>query len=192
MEDYIMRKEYTVEQMAETRWFYTFTEPNAKGETLVIELSKCSNPGGNNALPVLWKKHGFIDRVLETSWSISTYVRDTEGKCYGRYNPQIKPHKCEINFDWMFEATEENKVKLIDETFRLFSIATGETATEEKYRKVKEYAEERNIQLLTEMPEGWINLGYCTAPTGSTWIGNMKPNFHNIRDANRREALLLV
>lgn len=191
-----MKKEYTVEQMAGTRWFYTFTEPNVKGEKLVIELSKCTNWGGSNALPVLWNKHGYMDRVLETYWSIQTYVTDTEGRGWGAYNPQSKRSKdgkrAVINFDWMFEGTEDNREKLIDETFRLFSIATGETATEEKYRKVKEYAKERNIQLLTEMPEGWINLNYCTAPIGSTWIGNMKPNIHTLKDANRREALLLV
>jgi hypothetical protein len=92
----------------------------------------------------------------------------------------------------MYEATEENKGKLIDETFRLFSSAIGETATEEKVRKVKEFAKERSIEVMTEMPKGWVNLGYCTAPVGSTYIGNMKPNFHNLRDVNRKEALLLV
>lgn len=191
-----MKKEYTVEQSAEKVWWYKFAEPNAKGETFTIELSLCTNWGGSHALPVLWKQHGYMDRVLETYWSISTYMTDTEGRCWGAYNPQSKRSedgKCAvINFDWMFEATEENREKLIDEAFRLFSVATGETATEEKYRKVKEYAEERNIQVLTEMPEGWVNLGYCTAPTGSTYIGNMRPNFHNLKDANRKEALLLV
>lgn len=114
-----MRKEYTVEQMAGKRWFYTFTEPNAKGEKIVVELCKCTNPGGNNALPVLWKKHSFIDRVLETYWSIQTYVTDTEGQSFMRYNPQVIPGKYKINFDWMFEATEENKDRLIDEVYRL-------------------------------------------------------------------------
>lgn len=187
-----MRKEYTIEQMAETRWFYTFTESNAKGETLIIELSKCTNSGGNNALPVLWKKHGHIDRVLETYWSIETYVRDTEGNCYGRYNPQTKltedGKRQVINFDWMFEATEENKQKLIDEVFKIFSSQKGETATEKKYRKVKEYARENNVELLTEIPEGWFDLGYCTAPTGSIWIGNYK----SFKEKNRKKALLLV
>nr|WP_024835443.1 hypothetical protein [Clostridium sp. 12(A)] len=191
-----MRKEYTIEQMAETRWFYRFTEPNAKGETLTIEMSLCTNSGGSHALPVLWKQHGYIDRVLETYWSISTYVRDTEGACYGRYNPQHKLREdgkgMVINFDWMFDATEDNKERLFDEVYRLFSSVKGETATEEKVRKVKEFAKERNIEVMTEMPEGWIDLGYRTAPIGSTYMGNMKSNRHNLRDANRREALLLV
>ncbi|MDR1707437.1 MAG: hypothetical protein LBR46_05485 [Prevotella sp.] len=129
MEDYIMRKEYTVEQMAETRWFYTFSEPNAKGEKLVIEILRGRNDGGSRALPVLWYKSGMTDRVLETYWCISTYVTDTEGRCWIMYNPQSKRSddgkRAVINFDWMYEATEENKEKLIDEAFRLFSAATA-------------------------------------------------------------------
>jgi len=191
-----MKKEYTVEQSAETVWWYKFTDQNAKGETFTIELSKCTNCGGSHALPVLWKQHGYIDRLLETYWCISTYMTDTEGRCWGAYNPQSKRSedgkRAVLNFNWMFEATEENKEKLIDEAFRLFSEATGETATEEKHRKVREYAEQNNIELLTEMPKGWVNLNYCTAPIGSTWVGNMKTSIHTIRDKNRKEALLLV
>jgi len=187
-----MKKEYTIEQAAETRWFYNFTEPNAKGETIIIEISKCINSGGKSSLPVLWKQHGFVDRVLETYWSISTYVTDTERNCYGLYNPQSKLSEDEkrtvINFDWIFEATEENKEKLIDEVFRLFSTATGETATEVKHRKVREYAKENNIDIITELPEGWIDLGYCTSPIGSTWVGSSK----SFRDRDRKKALLLI
>lgn len=191
-----MKKEYIIKQSAETVWWYTFTEPNAKGEKLVIELCKCEDCPSKNSLSKSWKQHGFIDRVLETYWSIHTYVTDTEGMCYGRYNPQTKlsedGKRCVINFDWMFEATEENKEKLIDEVYRIFSTATGETATEEKQRKVREYAKQHNIEVLTELPEGWFDLGYCTAPIGSTYVGNMKPSIRTLRDINRKEALLLI
>jgi len=187
-----MRKNYTVEQMAETRWFYTFAEPNTKGETLVIELSKCTNWGGSNALPVLWKKHGHIDRVLETHWSISTYVRDTEGNCYGMYNPQEKIREdgkaMVINFDWMFEATEENKERLIDEVFRIFSLQKGKTAREIKKEKIVEYAKENNIKLYDSIPEGWFDLGYGTAPFGSRWIGNYK----SFKQQNKQKGLLIL
>lgn len=191
-----MKKEYTIEQMAETRWFYKFTEPNNKGEKLVIELMKCTNSGGNHSSPVLWKQHGFINRILETYWCIETYATDTEGMCYGRYNPQHKlsndGKRAVINFDWMFEATEENKQKLIDEVFRMFSTTTGETATEVKIRKVREYAEEHNIEVITEMPEGWYEIGSMTAPIGSTRVSNMKLSLQSLKDKNRKEALLLV
>ena len=191
-----MKKEYTIEQMAETRWFYTFTETNAKGEKLIIELSHCTNSGGSHALPELWKKNGYIDRVLETYWSIETYVKDTENNSYGRYNPTHKlsedGKRAVIDFNWMFEATEENKEKLINEVVKIFYSQSGETATEKKIRKVREFAKERNIEVMTEIPEGWVNLGYCTAPIGSTYICNMKVSIQNLRDVNRKEALLLV
>jgi hypothetical protein len=187
-----MNKEYTIKQTAEIVWWYTFTEANAKGETMVVELSKCTNCGGSHALPVLWKQHGYMDRVLETYWSIHTYVKDTEGNSYGRYNPQSKQGKCEIDFDWMFEATEENKQKLIDEAFKMFSEATGETATEIKVKKVKEYAEKYNYEVLTEMPECWIKIESMTTPKGSIRISNMKATLQTIKDKSRKEALLLV
>lgn len=192
-----MKKEYTVKERVNNRiWFYTFTDKNAKGETICFELSKCENSGGSHALPVLWKQHGYIDRILDTYWCLEVYATDTEGQCWGRYNPQHKlsddGKRAVINFSWTFEATEENREKLIDEVYRLASSATGETATEAKVRKVREYAAQYNVEVFTERPEGWIDLGYCTAPIGSEWIGNMKPTLHNIKDKNRKEALLLV
>lgn len=129
-----MKKDYTIKQVAPTRWFYEFTEANAKGETLIIELSFCEDPDFKNSLPKFWYKNGFTDTVLKTYWVIQTYVTDKKGFCYGRYNPT---HKIEqrgvdeegkpilkrvINFDWMFEATEENKQKLIDEVYRLATL----------------------------------------------------------------------
>ena len=66
------------------------------------------------------KKHGFTDRVLKTYWSVSTYVTDAKGQCWGIYNPTIKPNGNKINFDYMFEATEENKQILINETYKRF------------------------------------------------------------------------
>lgn len=187
-----MRKDYTVEQMAETRWFYTFTDTNAKGEKILIELSKCTNHGGTHALPILWNKKGAIDRVLETYWCIGTYATDTEGMCYGRYNPQHKlsedGKRAVINFDWMFEATEENKQRLIDEVYKMASAAKGETATEEKVRRVKEFAEEQNVKVITDIPEGWRDTGSMTAPLGATWVCNME----SIVSGKRERALLLV
>ena len=132
---------YTIEQMAEKRWFYTFTNTNKKSESLIIELSKCEDSSYKNSLPKLWYKNGYTDKVLESYWSIQTYVKDSEGQSYGRYNPQHKlsedTKRSVINFDWMLEATEENKEKLIDEVYRIFSVATGESATEKKHRKIE-------------------------------------------------------
>ncbi|WP_291566887.1 MULTISPECIES: hypothetical protein [unclassified Clostridium] len=172
-----MKKEYIIEQMAETRWFYTFTDTNRKGEKLIIELDKCEDWKENKkSLPKLWHKNGHIDRVLETYWGIETYVKDTEGNSYGMYNPQTKREngKNVINFDWMFEATEENKEKLINEVYRLFSNAKGLTATQEKNKKIKEYAIKNNIDMYKTIPKGWEVLDSClTAPRGTVWISNM-------------------
>lgn len=188
-----MKKEYTIEQVAETRWFYTFTKVNTKGEKIVIELSKCTNSGSSHSLPILWNKNGYTDRVLETYWSIETFVKDTEGNSYGRYNPQHKlgedGKRMVIDFKWMFEATEENKQKLINEVYRLASSAQGETATEKKIRKVKEFAEQNKINVLTEIPEGWgKNFGNMTAPLGSIWVSNRE----SFKSNKRKTALLLV
>lgn len=79
-----MRK-YTVEKMSETRELITFAELNAKGEKIQIELVKGTYSGHNYSLPYLWKKHGYIDRILETYWSITTYATENGGKgtCWG-------------------------------------------------------------------------------------------------------------
>lgn len=117
-----MKKEYIAEYQGGTRTLYSFTEPNAKGERIQFELTACHNPGDKNSLPYLWKKHKFIDRVLETWWNLQVYVTNENG-CFGRYNPTVKlsedGKRQVINFDWMLEATEENKQKLIDEVYRL-------------------------------------------------------------------------
>ncbi|HCL4455256.1 TPA: hypothetical protein N2D10_003283 [Clostridium botulinum] len=188
-----MKKEYIIEQMAESRWFYTFTDINEKGEKVIIELSKCEDGSFKNSLPKLWKKNGYIDRVLETYWSIETFVKDTEGNSFGIYNPQHKLSKdgkrMIINFDWMFEATEDNKEKLINEVYQLASEAKGETATEEKHRKIREYAKERNIDIYKSIPNGWEILnGALSAPIGTVWVSNMEL----FKSGNLKRGILLA
>ena len=188
-----MKKEYKIEQVAETRWFYEFIETNKKGEKIVIEFSLCEDdPEYKNSLPKLWYKNGYIDRVLSTYWAIQTYVTDTEGACWGRYNPHVKRSedgkRSVINFDWMLEATEENKQKVIDEVYRLASTATGETATEIKIKKIYEFANKYGIEVVTEIPDGWRDVGGFTCPIGSTFISNME----NFKSSKRQTKLLLV
>lgn len=116
-----MKKEYTTEMRSKTRTYHEFKEPNAKGEKIAFEFVKCENPGGKNSLPYLWKKNGYIDRILETYWSVDTYATDASG-CWGRYNPTEKisndGKRLVLDFDWVLEATEENKQKIIDEIYR--------------------------------------------------------------------------
>ncbi len=119
-----MRK-YTVENRSKYTELITFDELNIKGEKIQLEIVKCTNPGGIHALPYLWKKNGFTDKILDTWLSIDTYATEDGGKgsCWGRYNPQIRlsddGKRHVINFDWMLEATEENREKLIAEVERL-------------------------------------------------------------------------
>ena len=74
---------YTIEKgNGSLTWIY-ITEPNRKEETLTIELSECKNLGGKNALPYLWHKAGYTDKILDTYLCIHTYCTDSEGNCYG-------------------------------------------------------------------------------------------------------------
>ena len=188
-----MENNYTVEQMAEERWFYTFADVNKKGEKLIIELSKVQDDKDyKKSLPKLWAKGGYIDRVLESYWSIETYVKDSEGNSWGMYNPQHKLNeetRLVINFDWMFEATEENKERIINEVYRRFSNATGKSATEEKHEKIKSYAQKNNMVIYNTIPSGWSVLeGAITAPRGTELISNKK----SFKSGKRQTALLLT
>ncbi len=116
-------KKIEIEEMAKgTRWYVTFEERNAKGEQILAEFTKCTNPGTKNSLPYLWKKNGFIDRILESWWGVQVYVTDEEGRCRGAYNPTNKSSedgmRQVINFKWMLEATDQNAKKLLEEIER--------------------------------------------------------------------------
>lgn len=112
-------KNFKIEKLAETRELITFTEPNSKGEKIAVEFTKCIPDNSRKySLPRIWKKNGHISKLLNSYWCIDTYVTDDKG-CWGRYNPQTKlsddGKRSLINFDFMLEATEENKQLLLDE-----------------------------------------------------------------------------
>lgn len=169
---------YTIEKYTDSLTKIYITEPNKKEETLTIELSECENPGGKNTLPYLWYKAGYTDKILDTYLCIHTYCTDSEGNCFGRYNPQTKESedgkRNVINFDWMFENTEENKQKLINEVIRLFESATGKSATQEKMERCNKYANENGLEVVTEKPEGWHELLGISSPVGSVVITDRK------------------
>ncbi len=180
---------YTVEKGNGSITWIKITGANAKGETLVIELSECTNSGGKDSLPYLWKRHGYTDRVLETYISIHTYCTDSEGNCYNRYNPQLKlsedGKRYVINFEWMFENTEENKQKLINEVIHLFESAIGKSATEEKMERINKYAQENGLKVVFEKPDGWRELLGISSPCGSVVITDRK----NFKDKNYTRKL---
>lgn len=154
---------------------------NAKQETMTIEIVHCENPGGNNSLPYLWHKAGWTDKVMETYLCCHTYVDDSEGNCYGRYNPTEKlsddGKRNVINFEWLFEDTEENMLKIINECIRLFESAKGKSATELKIEHVMEVAKERGIEVVFELPKGWTEKHCFADPLGATTIENGKRFF---------------
>ena len=152
---------------------------NAKQETMTIELIHCENPGGKKSLPYLWWKAGYTDKIMETYLSVQTYVHDSENGCYGGYNPQSKLSEDRgrhvINFDWLLEDTEENEKKLIEECIKRFEAATGKSATELKMEKIYNYAKEKGMEIVTEIPDGWYKQRSMSTPWGSERIVNTRP-----------------
>ena len=171
-------------------WIHV-TEANKKEETLTIELVECTNPGGKDSLPYLWHKAGYTDKILDTYLCIHTYCRDSEGNCCGQYNPQTKKSddgkRNVINFEWMFENTEENKQRLINEAIRLFESATGKSATQEKMERCEKYASENNLSILSTKPDGWHELLGITTPIGSVVITDRK----SFKQKDYKRALLV-
>lgn len=186
---------YTVNQSTPTVFWLTFNEKNKKGESLIIELTFCEDDANyKKSLPKLWHKKGYINRVLETYWCVDTYVKDSEGRSWGAYNPQTKMEngRSVINFDWMMEATEENKEKLINEVYRIFSEATGKSATEEKLERIEAFAKENNLEIVREIPEGWVKVDYATDPSGCTSVCNTKMSWKAIKEGSFQRKLMIV
>lgn len=111
--------EYAIETMNSkgTREFYCFNDRNSKGERIEVEFVKVENDYKEHLINV-WYKKGFIKEQLENYWHVTVYAYDKEGTCYGKYNPQILPRGTKINFDWILEATEENKELILHEIIK--------------------------------------------------------------------------
>lgn len=111
--------EYTMEKMNQkgTREFYHFNDRNSKGERIEIEFTNVENDH-NEHLINLWYKEGFIKKKLESYWNVEVYAYDKKENCYGKYNPQILPNGTRINFDWILEATKENKERILNEIIK--------------------------------------------------------------------------
>ena len=94
---------------------------NKKGEHVVIEVSKTTtDPKDKKSSPNLWVKAGYLKKPIYNYLSVSTFVTDEDGNCYGKYNPTINGFK--INFDWLLEATIANEKKLLNEVYRLANL----------------------------------------------------------------------
>lgn len=116
-----MNHSYTVKDMScgmGRRMWYEFEDRNAKGEQILIELVSCTRAPWYGSLPIIWKKKGLIDRVLDTWVGVNVYVTSEDGTCRGDYNPQESGIGHKINFDWMLEDTPENRARIIAEICR--------------------------------------------------------------------------
>ena len=116
-----MNHSYTVEDKSfgkGLRIWYRFEQKNEKGEEILIELVSCTRDPGSRSLPILWKEHGHIDRVLDSWVGVHVYVTSKDGICRGDYNPQESGFGHRINFDWMLEDTPENRDRIIAEIYR--------------------------------------------------------------------------
>ena len=189
--------DYTIAENG-NRKIITFLEKNNLKEKMIIELTKChasKNKNGNidkKSLPYLWYKNGYINRILMDYIGVNTYVYDSEGNCYMKYNVQVKndnkSRRNVINFNYMLENKKENEKKLIELCYNKFKNASGLTATEKKINKIHEYANKYNLKVVKELPKGWKDIGALTVPNGCTLISNMK----SLKSRERKQALLLI
>lgn len=158
--------------------WYEVLGSNAKQETMIFSISNyvTDNLKDKKDIHVIWHKHGKTKKLMKSHICLHTYVRDSEGNCFGLYNPTIR-NDGQINFRWVLEDTPENEKKIIDECIRLFESATGKSATEEKIEHIKEAAKEQKLEVVHELPEGWKERNYATDPIGAVTIDNNKKHF---------------
>lgn len=115
-----MRNHSTV-VMVDNKYAYRelniFEGENKDGECIEVELSRIR--AESSSIMNSWVKNGSIPKALPTWWSIDVYATDKDGNCYGRYNPQELPKSHKINFGWVLEGTEENRIKILEKIERL-------------------------------------------------------------------------
>lgn len=89
------------------REYIEFSEKNANGETIAVELA--------TAQPLKhWAERGMLRPYI----AVTVYATDENGNCWGKYNPQITTdHK--INFGYLPEDTEENRMKVVDDIYKI-------------------------------------------------------------------------
>ena len=118
----LLAKHYgaTLVNNSESRHTFTMNKENAKGEKIVIELTRCDNPGGKQSLPYIWNKKGFTSYVLPHWWSVDVSATDADGVCRHAYNPQSTKENGRnvVNFKFMLPATTANALTIFDEIMK--------------------------------------------------------------------------
>lgn len=102
---------------------YEFKDKLQQKVIVVLSMNFC-NPNDKYDNMYRWVQQGYIKEPLYSFWGVNVYVEGKE-KTYGDYNPTLKQGK--INFNFILEATEVNKVLLLNKIYDL-----SQTIKEEK------------------------------------------------------------
>lgn len=94
------------------RWDIEFTAPNRKGERMRLSIMS-GHPYSH-----LFKRGDDTLRL-----SMETYVYDSRGNCFGRYNPLINYARHTVNVEKIFADTDANRKRLVSEVGELFYAA---------------------------------------------------------------------
>lgn len=94
------------------RWEIEFTAPNRKGERMCLTITS------GRLYQHLFKRG---DDTLHLS--VETYVYDSHGNCFGRYNPTVNYARHSVNVEKILADTDANRKRLINEVGELFYTA---------------------------------------------------------------------
>ena len=94
------------------RWDIEFAAPNRKGERMRLSVT-------SGCLYSHLFKRG--DDTLHLN--VETYVYDSHGNCFGRYNPLINYARHSVNVEKIFTDTDANRKRLVNEVGELFYAA---------------------------------------------------------------------
>lgn len=116
-----MNYSYKIEDMTGGNGYrvrYTFKDKTRNGESLIVELIRCENPGGARSIPNMWEANGYIKGHLDNFIGADVSATDMAGNCRKRYDPMVTKDGRRINFDWILEDTPENRARIIAEICR--------------------------------------------------------------------------
>lgn len=121
-------KNFKLTYQNEYRKVYISEIENKKGEKIIIELCRSFYDNKNkNSLPNLWLKHSYTNHLYNSGLWVNCEVIDKKGNHIRKYEPTTKlsedKKRLVIDFNWLFEATEENEKKLLKETIKRFKEA---------------------------------------------------------------------
>ena len=107
-------------QVPGRRFVRTWDEPNSKGERIAAEFVLCTGGFEKRSVQRIWKKKGYIDRILDSFWYVDVCCYCEDGSCWARYNPTVQSGGAGyvFNFEWMLEGTLENAEKISAEIER--------------------------------------------------------------------------